>query len=524
MAKFIGLDVGTKRIGVSKADSDVRIAIPVTTINVDGTELDEIARIARLNNANIFVVGLPRNSKGEETAQSAYARDFAKKLKSKIPTSKICFEDESLTSVEAENRLKNKKHGYSKGDIDAEAAVIILQDFLERLVHNVFKEDEVLSQPAKKKPQSKKSKSFMLKLKNHPIIIVICCILAGAVALCIGALVWYNVSLAPALKELNCEDNVSTICTSKVTFVIKSGESISSIASRLAEENIINSKWAFRIHVFLNNMTNTIKSGTYELLPTSSTPDIANALTTGVGSSAVFRLTILPGETISKVEERLLGLDYNATEVRNVLDGSIKIDHPVLKDKPTTSSLEGYMYGETYEFYVGEKLENIIKRVLDELYSVIQKNNLEAKFAEHGLNLHEGIILASVIQKEAGAADRPTVAQVFYSRLAKKDRLGADATAKYAADLVDPYRNKYTSNAAVLDIDSCYNTRKYAGLPCGPISSPGESALQAVASPSDTSYYYFLTGDDGKMYYSNTDAEHRRNISEHCKDTCKISL
>ena len=112
----------------------------------------------------------------------------------------------------------------------------------------------------------------------------------------------------------------------------------------------------------------------------------------------------------------------------------------------------------------------------------------------------------------------------FLTRLSYGIPLGSDVTVSYALDKVDPERQIYTDNAAALQIDSCYNTRKNAGLPCGPISNPGLSALLAVANPSDTTYLYFLTGDDGMMYYSYTEYEHSRNIYDHCKVLCNVSL
>ena len=129
--KLLALDVGEKRIGVARADSTTRIAVPVGFVSVDGSEWQEIAKIARLNNTNFFVLGLPRSNEGNETAQSMYVRQFAKTLVEKLPGVKIRFQDESLTSVVAEERLKSRKKRYEKGEIDAEAAAIILQDFLE---------------------------------------------------------------------------------------------------------------------------------------------------------------------------------------------------------------------------------------------------------------------------------------------------------------------------------------------------------------------------------------------------------
>jgi putative Holliday junction resolvase len=126
---FIALDVGEKRIGVAVADDSVRIAVPFTTIEVDGNEVQAIAEIAINQMAETIVIGYPRNQKGEATAQTDYVEGFAKQLEDIGP--KLVFQDESLTSVLAEQRLIDQKKPYSKGDIDAQAACIILQDYLE---------------------------------------------------------------------------------------------------------------------------------------------------------------------------------------------------------------------------------------------------------------------------------------------------------------------------------------------------------------------------------------------------------
>ena len=126
---FIALDVGEKRIGVATADVAVRIAVPVTTIEVDGSELKAIAELVINERPAALIVGYPRNQKGEPTAQTDYVENFAKQLEDMGP--KIIFQDESLTSVIAEQRLISQKKPYTKGDIDAQAACIILQDYLE---------------------------------------------------------------------------------------------------------------------------------------------------------------------------------------------------------------------------------------------------------------------------------------------------------------------------------------------------------------------------------------------------------
>lgn len=126
---LVSLDVGEKRIGVAVADTGVRIAVPFATIDVDGNEIATISEILINEGAEILVVGYPRNQQGESTAQTNYVEKFTKQLEDSDV--KIVFQDESLTSVIAEQRLIDQKKPYTKGDIDAQAASIILNDYLE---------------------------------------------------------------------------------------------------------------------------------------------------------------------------------------------------------------------------------------------------------------------------------------------------------------------------------------------------------------------------------------------------------
>ena len=128
---FLALDVGEKRIGVAFGDDAVRIAMPYDTLEVDGGEIGRIAKLVVDENVDTIVVGYPRNQSGEPTAQTEYVENFAKQLTDMAPH--MVFQDESLTSVLAEQQLKSYDRPYTKGDIDARAAAIILQDYLERL-------------------------------------------------------------------------------------------------------------------------------------------------------------------------------------------------------------------------------------------------------------------------------------------------------------------------------------------------------------------------------------------------------
>ncbi|MBR3269735.1 endolytic transglycosylase MltG [Candidatus Saccharibacteria bacterium] len=461
--KIIGLDVGTKRIGVARADSTTRIAVPSGFITVDGTEWDEISRLAKLYSTNWFVLGLPRSNEGNETQQSQYVRSFAKELLKRIPDAKIRFQDESLTSVVAEDRLKARKKTYEKGEIDSEAAAIILQDFLETFNKNDVKVEEVkeetniiknnidtVKEVARKESDKVKmsAKKTKHKIKKWPIFLVLLVIVAG----CVGGF-----------------------------FVVQK------IRERNAEER---RKEYARIEAEMK--------------------------------AEVFDFTVKPGETIFDIKKHLVEAGYSIEEVNKAFDA--EYDFAFLKGRPAGATLEGYLYGETYEFYKGVPVEDIVTKYLEKMGEVIAENNLEARYAAHGLSLFEGITLASVVQKESPAGEHATVAQVFMTRLAYGIPMGSDVTVTYALNVVDPDRTTYKDNQAALKIDSCYNTRLHGGLPCGPISNPSLASLLAVADPADSSYLYFLTGDDGLMYYSYTEAEHNQNAYLHCQNLCNISL
>ncbi|MBQ3352934.1 endolytic transglycosylase MltG [Candidatus Saccharibacteria bacterium] len=441
--RIIGLDVGEKRIGVAKVDSNTKIAVPVGVVEVNGSEWQEIAKIANLNNTNFFVLGLPRSNEGNETAQSLYVRNFAKTLTEKVPEAKIRFQDESLTSVEAEERLKSRKKRYEKGEIDIEAATIILQDFIEG-----FKEPEAKTPENTNLIQKEANKVKMKTKKVTKWISGVATLLIIGI-LAVGGVLW--------IKEIRARERAEEYARQEAEMVAE-----------------------------------------------------------------VFDFTILPGETIYDVKKSLIEVGYSEAEATEALGASYDFDF--LRERPDGATLEGYLFGETHEFYKTATAKDVIETFLSGMGEVITENNLESRYAQQGLTLYEGITLASVAQKEASSPEQPTVAQVFLSRLAYGIPLGSDVTVSYALDTIDPDRKTYSDNQAALKIDSCYNTRLYAGLPCGPISNPGISALLAVAEPSDTSYLYFLTGDDGLMYYSYTEAEHNQNAYDHCKDLCNVSL
>jgi hypothetical protein len=557
--KIIGLDVGTVRIGVARVDTTTKIALPDGYINVNGQEISEIQRKLSFYNSNVLVIGMPRSNDGNQTAQSDFVKSFTERVAATIPGLKIYFQDESLTSVEAENRLKSRKNNYQKGEIDAESAAIILQDFVERMqsaLNNqqtlapveftstgVIQDEQSDLKPQGQDEMPKQKKSFVKKI----VISLFILLLLGGIGVGV-TYYWYQQQLL-SVKNLNClygspaeaavgtEEEKDPDCRYQ-TFEIKTNETINEISARLKTQNLIRSSEIFKFYLKLNQKSSKVKSGIYHLRANMSMPQIAELLEQGAVSSNVFNLTILPGETIADIRQKLIKLGYQDTQIDAAL--AKQYDSPVLKGlynaegrlenqlQPSSVALEGYLYGETYQFYQGETVEHIFKTMIDQLSSIANLNKLEEKFQKRGLTLREGIILASIIQKEAHTEDMPGVSMVFQNRLRRGWSLGSDVTATYAADLVNPNRNKNdpNNNIAVLETDNLYNTRKHTGLPPGPICSPSISALLAVAEPDENmkSMYYFLTGDDGKMYYSVTDTEHEQKKRDFCQKLCSVGL
>ena len=584
--RIIGLDVGTKRIGVAKADTSVRIAIPNGYVLVNGQEIPEILRIARLNDTNFFVVGLPRSNDGNETAQSAYARKFADTLAASMPGARIYFQDESLTSVVAEERLKKRKKNFEKGEIDAEAASIILQDFIEnyaaKLAQNAASKipnqlanpitkinpsgnpaatlgspevQSIINESTKSEPESTETprsdrslEKPMKKVKRIIFSLLILIFLAGLFG---GGYYWYSLQpvssancrfdSAKAAAESN-EKEANSVCEYQI-IEISAGESVKQIANNLKQADLIRNPLAFELYARINNLHAKLKAGKYSFRKTMSARDIAKQLVNGVVSSDVFNLTILPGTSLlgdkgksqTGIIHQFRTLGYSEEEINQAL--TKYYDNPILKglyadenklsslDIPAKLALEGYLYGETYQFYNHEKLENVITTILNQFNDVVISNQLEEKFKARGFTLRQGIILASIIQKEANTEDMPGVSMVFQNRLRRGIALGSDVTATYAADITGIDRTNAT-NADILAVNSLYNTRKFPGLPPGPIAVPSKAALLAVAEPdsSKASMLYFLTGDDGLMYYSSTDAEHNQKIRDHCQKLCKVQI
>lgn len=322
----------------------------------------------------------------------------------------------------------------------------------------------------------------------------------AVVAAILSVWFWYSAQLAP----------VDGNDTKKIVVVIEPGTGPKAIAEQLHEGGVIKSTTAFMWYTRFEGVQNSLQAGTYRLSPSESTQEIVRHLTNGNVDS--FDLTFLPGATLKQNKEVFTKAGYSEAEVEKAFSASYS--SPLFEGKPATADLEGYIYGDTYKFGAGESVENILTHIFETYSEVVQKNNLVAQYQARGLSLYEGITLASIIQREAIGGDEPQIAQVFYKRLATDMPLGSDVTYQYIADKTGVPRDT--------NLDSPYNTRRYTGLPPGPIAVPGLNSLKAVANPAPGEYLYFLSGDDNVTYYGTTLQEHEANIRDHCRQKCQI--
>lgn len=299
--------------------------------------------------------------------------------------------------------------------------------------------------------------------------------------------------------------------TSDVRVVIETGMSPEQIGAKLDENHLIRSQLAFDWYLRITRTGNYLQAGVYSLSQSMSLSEIVDHLKSG--KTDTFRVTFLPGATVADNKKVLVKAGFPEEKVEEAFNK--KYNHTILKSKPASADLEGYIYGETYEFRSDATIEQILMRSFDELEKVVATHNLEAEYKKQGLTLYKGITLASIVQREVPpGADQKKVASVFYNRLHEGMNLGSDVTYQYIADKTGQEHDP--------NLDSRYNTRRYTGLPPGPIAAPGKDALLAVAHPAHTSYLYFLSGDDDVTYFGRTEADHQRNIENHCKKKCQI--
>ncbi len=310
---------------------------------------------------------------------------------------------------------------------------------------------------------------------------------------------WY----AASLKPLSSSSQITN-------FTVVSGSSVRKISQDLSQAHLIRSSKAFETYVRANLLNNKLQAGTYALSPSMSVSQIATKLKKG--DVAKNLLTILPGKRLDEIKQAFSKAGYSQAEIDSAFDPATYLGHPALASLPKGASLEGYLYPDSFQKQFDTPASTIVRESLDEM-NLHLSSDITSGFAQHGLSVHDGITLASVVYQETGDPKyQPTVAQVFLLRLKQGTAFQSNVTANYAADLAGVARN--------VNIDSPYNTYLHPGLPPGPIGNVTASALSAVAHPATTDYLFFVAGDNDVIYFSHTAAEHQALIDQYCHKKC----
>lgn len=331
-------------------------------------------------------------------------------------------------------------------------------------------------------------------------------VLAGVgvclLAMTVSVAAWYNWALSPVSDS-----------TKQVRLVVRSGDTASDIADSLHDHELIRSRLAFGIYTQLSGARGKLQAGGYVLSPNQTVASIVEHLTSG--KTDEFNITIPPGLTLDELRDHFKADGFEDAEITMAFNGDY--DHPLLASRPEGATLEGYIYPETYRMNADQSLEALFTRTFDQMYKVLQDSGYLAEFTKRNLTIHEGITLASIVQKEVkDPADQKQVAQVFLKRLKEGMQLGSDVTYMYAAEQMGV--------TGTPSLESPYNTRKYVGLPPGPIANMNPSALEAVAFPAAGDFLYFVAGDgadEGKTFFARTEAEHNANVAAHCHVLCR---
>lgn len=280
-----------------------------------------------------------------------------------------------------------------------------------------------------------------------------------------------------------------------VQLEIPAGADTAEIAGILADAGVIENAAMFRLRARIDGVDSDFRSGVYDFTTGMAYEDVRDLLVAGPPIEYV-TVTIPEGFRLEQIAARLEeqagvpSAEFLALALGQA--ATFAPEHPYLADVPN-GSLEGYLFPKTYRIVRGASATEVIEMMLRQFDAEIAQVDL-AYSASRGMSLHDVVTIASMIEREARIAEeRPLVSSVIYNRLGIGMKLEIDATIEYVIR-----ENRPRLLNSDLKVDSPYNTYMYAGLPPGPIASPGLAALQAAAAPAQTEYlYYVLTGKDG---------------------------
>ena len=330
-------------------------------------------------------------------------------------------------------------------------------------------------------------------------VVVVSAILAGIGWLLLNDLCSFNKPEATATIEITSDDTMGTI------------------ANKLEDAGLIEYKWFFRLFAAISDAKDKIGIGTYELNSNMDYRALIISMRNGSGNlnDGTVKVTIPEGYTVSKTIELLASKGVNTEEKLLEAAKTADFDYDFIDNSSEDlSRLEGYLFPDTYEFYLNEDPTSALSRLLDNFKSKMSDDVLK-EVNSSGYSLSEIITIASLIEKETEGTDQANIASVIYNRLEGSGDKGGtygllqiDASLLYA---LPDHEGPITSED--MKVDSKYNLYKYEGLPPTPIANPGMASIEAALNPASTNYYYYALGKDGKHHFFATLSEHNAFVN-----------
>ena len=296
---------------------------------------------------------------------------------------------------------------------------------------------------------------------------------------------------------------------------IERGTTGSKLAALLEQEKILEHADLLPWLLKLQPQLNKVKAGTYSLTGVKTLQDLLDMINSG--KEAQFSVKFIEGKTFKEWRKNL----ENAPHLKQTLQGKTDKEIMALLDIPAVAkavsewnNMEGWLYPDTYNYTPNSTDLELLKRSTTRLQKALDK-----AWNERDENLpladpYQMLILASIVEKETGiAAERPQVASVFINRLKANMKLQTDPTVIYGMG------ERYTGNIRKKDLETItpYNTYMIEGLPPTPIAMVSESALQAVAHPAKTDFYYFVADGSGGHKFTRNLNEHNKAVQEYLR-------
>lgn len=305
-------------------------------------------------------------------------------------------------------------------------------------------------------------------------------------------------------------------------FTIAPGETADAIAANLAAAGLLNNTELFLNYIRYYGLDAQLEAGDYIVDPQQTIPQMAAALTTAVVREETIRF--VEGWRLEQMADYLADnptANIDASQFLAIVQRQAAFDltpYSFLADLPATATLEGFLFPDTYRVPLDADavyLIDLMLRTFDRRVTAEMRQG----YQNQGLTLHQAVSLAAIVEREAVvASERPVIAGVFYNRLAQGMRLEADPTVQYPLGYQAETDSWWKSPLWLVDLelDSPYNTYRYAGLPPGPIANPSLSSLEAVAFPAETPFIFFVADCEaavsGSHAFSVTYEEHLANV------------